>query len=111
MGPKHVVVKKGEHGAMLVDKDGFFAIPAFPLTQVVDPTGAGDSFAGAFIGYVASKKSLSYDTLKQGLVVGTLVSSYTVQDFSLNRLKTVDLNTLKTQFDRYLSHVQIPSSI
>ena len=82
LGPKRVIVKKGEHGAMLVGPEGIFLAPAMPLDRVVDPTGAGDTFAGGFIGYLAEGAS-NLETLKQAIVVGTLTASFTVQELGV----------------------------
>ena len=72
MGPKYVVIKKGEHGAMLFGEDQFFVSPAYPVKNVVDPTGAGDSFAGGLGGYLSEKDELSFENLKNGIVYGTI---------------------------------------
>jgi sugar/nucleoside kinase (ribokinase family) len=83
MGPKFVVIKKGEHGSLLVSVDDTFVLPAFPAEKVVDPTGAGDSFAGGMMGYLSTQSSMSPSTLKRALAFGTVVASYTIADFSL----------------------------
>ncbi len=89
-GPKFVVVKKGEHGVLLFSKKNVFAAPAFPLEEVFDPTGAGDTFAGGFIGYLNKKGNrLDEATLHQALFYGTVMASFTVEKFSLERLVTV----------------------
>ncbi len=87
MGPKFVVVKKGEHGALMVSKDQEFVIPAFPADTVVDPTGAGDSFAGGMMGYIASQGEFSIAALRRGIAYGTVVATFTISDFSLDTLK------------------------
>src|SRR6201998_553714 len=89
MGPSTLVVKRGEYGAMLVDKDGVFCVPAFPLEEPHDPTGAGDSFAGGFMGYLASVKSLSDATLRKAMVYGSVLGSFTVEKFGLDRMRTL----------------------
>lgn len=86
MGPKYVIIKKGEHGSFLSSAKGMFATPAVPLEAIIDPTGAGDTFAGALAGYLAQTGDLSFENIKQGLIEATLMSSFTVEDFSLNRL-------------------------
>jgi sugar/nucleoside kinase (ribokinase family) len=83
MGPKFVVIKKGEHGCLLVSERDEFVLPAFPTEKVVDPTGAGDSFAGGMMGYLATQRSLSPATIKRALAFGTVVASFTIADFSL----------------------------
>ena len=88
-GPKRVIVKKGEHGAMTLTNSTFFAAPAFPLEEVFDPTGAGDSFAGGFMGYLATIGDTSEETIRKAIIYGTVVASFNVQDFSLNRQRTL----------------------
>ena len=97
MGPKLVIIKKGEHGAMIMDKKGnFFAIPAFPIEKVKDPTGAGDSFAGGFMGYLDKAGKLDFGTMKKALICGTITASFAVEEFSLRRL----LGLTKGEFDK-----------
>jgi sugar/nucleoside kinase (ribokinase family) len=86
MGPTTLVVKRGEYGAMLVDKHGVFSVPAFPLEEPHDPTGAGDSFAGGFMGYLASAGSTSDAALRRAMVYGSVLGSFTVERFGLERL-------------------------
>lgn len=88
MGPSFVIVKKGEHGAVLVHQDGIAAVPAFPLDQngVIDPTGAGDSFAGGFMGYIAASGKLDFDTMQEGMAWGTVTASFTLGSFGLDGL-------------------------
>jgi sugar/nucleoside kinase (ribokinase family) len=86
MGPKFVVVKKGEHGATLFTKEGICAMPAYPVTNLVDPTGAGDTFAGGMIGYLAQADTADHSAFKKALAYGTATASLTVEDFSLDRL-------------------------
>ena len=85
-GCKTVIIKKGEHGAVLFHEEGLFALPAYPVTELRDPTGAGDSFAGALLGYLAATGSTDFATLKQAMVYGTAVASLTVEAFSTDRL-------------------------
>ena len=88
MGPKFVVIKKGEHGCLLVSDRGAFVLPAYPTEQVVDPTGAGDSFAGGMMGYLATQGGItSAATLKRALAYGTVVASFTISDFSLEGIQ------------------------
>ena len=86
MGPSTLVVKRGEYGAMLVDKRGVFCIPAFPLEEPHDPTGAGDSFAGGFMGYLAGVGSKSDTALRRAMVYGSVLGSFAVERFGLERL-------------------------
>jgi sugar/nucleoside kinase (ribokinase family) len=104
MGPKFVVIKKGEHGCMLCTASDTFVLPAFPAERVVDPTGAGDSFAGGMMGYLATQGgSISPATIKRALAFGTVVASYTISDFSLGGLKA----TSRDQIDeRWLQFKQ-----
>lgn len=90
MGPKAVVIKRGEYGFVLASKEGYFILPAFPIANVVDPTGAGDTFAGAFFGYLA-KQDKGYDlqAIKEACVQGCLLASYTVEAFGVERLKSL----------------------
>lgn len=87
MGPKTLVVKRGEHGAMLADKRGVFCVPAFPLEEPHDPTGAGDSFAGGFMGYLAGRGDTSDASLRRAMVYGSVLGSFTVEKFGLDRLR------------------------
>ncbi len=100
MGPDVVVIKRGEHGAWLFAKDHTGLVPAVPLAEVIDPTGAGDTFAGGFIGYLARAEDFSLDSLKQAMVSGTLAASYCVQDFSVDRLEIITMNDLAVRHTR-----------
>ena len=106
MGPKFVVIKKGEHGAMFFSKEETYVMPAFPTPKVVDPTGAGDSFAGGMMGYLAEQGNYSAHTLKQALAYGIVVASFNVEDFSLDRMKQInrgDLESRMKDFRKMLS--------
>jgi sugar/nucleoside kinase (ribokinase family) len=89
MGPSTLVVKRGEYGAMMVDKNGVFCVPAFPLEEPHDPTGAGDSFAGGFMGYLASAGKTNDMVLRRAMVYGSVLGSFTVEKFGLDRLRTL----------------------
>ena len=89
LGPKTLVVKRGEYGAMMVDSKGVFCVPAFPLEEPHDPTGAGDSFAGGFMGYLAGAGTVSDATLRRAMVFGSVLGSFTVEKFGLDRLRTL----------------------
>jgi sugar/nucleoside kinase (ribokinase family) len=89
MGPRTLVVKRGEYGAMMVDKRGVFCVPAFPLEEPHDPTGAGDSFAGGFMGYLAGAKDLRDSTLRRAMVYGSVLGSFAVERFGLDRLRVL----------------------
>ena len=88
-GPRHVIIKKGEHGAFMFTEKSIFFAPAFPLESVFDPTGAGDSFAGGFIGYIAKSGDLSEASLRRAVVHGSVMGSFAVEKFSIERLMTV----------------------
>jgi sugar/nucleoside kinase (ribokinase family) len=89
MGPKYVIIKKGEHGALLFDESQVFSAPALPLEDVFDPTGAGDTFAGGFMGHIARTKDLSFDNMKRGIIVGSAMASFCVEKFGTTRLKEI----------------------
>lgn len=101
MGPKFVVIKKGEHGAMFFSKGETYVLPAFPTERVVDPTGAGDSFAGGMMGYLASVKKDDPKSLKRALAYGTVVASYNVEDFSLGRMQQIERSDLDLRMEQY----------
>lgn len=98
LGPRAVIVKKGEHGALMFSQEGLFAAPSYPIERVVDPTGAGDSFAGSFTSYLASSGDLSYENLKRAVVYGGSVASVTVQDFSLQSLRALEMSEVERRF-------------
>jgi sugar/nucleoside kinase (ribokinase family) len=101
MGPRFVVIKKGEHGAMFFADRETYVLPAFPTGVVVDPTGAGDSFAGGMMGYLAQRGDFSAQTLKEALAHGILVASFNVEDFSLERLKQIDQRDIQLRMEQY----------
>lgn len=101
-GPKYVVVKKGEHGAVMYCDDTIcFAAASYPLEEVTDPTGAGDSFAGGFMGYVASTGDLSPDNIRRAVVYGSTLASYNVQDFSLAMFKRLTVDDINQRYDEF----------
>jgi len=89
MGPKYLIIKKGEHGALLFYEDRIFSAPALPLADVFDPTGAGDTFAGGFIGYLAKADDISYESMKAAVIIGSAMASFCVEKFGPNRLKEI----------------------
>jgi sugar/nucleoside kinase (ribokinase family) len=89
-GPRHVIIKKGEHGAFMFNANSIFFAPAFPLENVFDPTGAGDSFAGGFIGYLAATGDLSEANMRRAVIYGSVMGSFAVEQFSIDRLMTVN---------------------
>ncbi len=96
MGPKYLIIKKGEHGALLFHEDSVFFAPALPLEEVFDPTGAGDTFAGGFVGHLAKTGDISFDNMKRGIIVGSAMASFCVEKFGPTRLKEIT----KTDIDR-----------
>jgi sugar/nucleoside kinase (ribokinase family) len=109
MGPKYLVIKKGEHGALLMGENRMFFAPALPLALVKDPTGAGDTFAGGMMGYMARTKEINFDTLKTALIYGSAMASFCVEDFSLTKLKTLDQYKVNERLEAFksLTHFNI----
>lgn len=101
MGPTFVVIKKAEHGAMFFSKHETYVLPAYPTPDVVDPTGAGDSFAGGMMGYLAQQGNFEPKTLKEAMAFGILVASFTVEDYSLNRLRRIQYDDIMLRMERY----------
>jgi cytidine kinase len=110
-GPRFVVVKKGEHGALLIHKDGLGALPAYPAEKVIDPTGAGDTFAGGMMGAIASGAAAgsagSFGQILRALAHGTVVASFNIEQFSLDRLKTLRAGELKKRYNEYLKMIHV----
>ncbi len=113
MGPKMVVIKRGEYGFVLYSKDhGYYLLPAMPISNVVDPTGAGDTFAGGFFGYLSQKNTApSFELIKKACVVGTLCSSFTIQDFGIKALAEVNVDKLKHRLIEYKKAVLIDDNL
>jgi sugar/nucleoside kinase (ribokinase family) len=107
MGPKFLIIKKGEHGAMLFHKDEVFYVPALPLEEVFDPTGAGDTFAGGFIGYLAQQDSKSLINMKRAIVYGSTMASFCVEKFSITNLKDLKPEDIKARAQEFIKMVQI----
>jgi sugar/nucleoside kinase (ribokinase family) len=106
MGPKYLIIKKGEHGALLFHGDNVFFAPALPLEEVFDPTGAGDTFAGGFIGHLAKTGDISFENMKRGIIVGSAMASFCVEKFGPTRLKEItqqDINERIEQFKQLVS--------
>ncbi len=101
LGPKFVVIKKGEHGAMIFSSDGVFVLPAYPTEQVIDPTGAGDSFAGGIAGYLTTGADHEPGQLRRAMAYGTVVASLTVEGFGLDRLKKTDRKEIDERLEWY----------
>jgi len=101
MGPKALVVKKGEHGAMLIYENQYFFAPAFPLEEVKDPTGAGDTFAGGFVGYLSAAGELNLDNLRKAIIYGSTLASFAVEDFSFKRLIGLTKEEIEARVNRF----------
>jgi sugar/nucleoside kinase (ribokinase family) len=98
LGPKAVVIKRGDAGALLFHEAGVFAAPAFPIENVVDPTGAGDSFAGGFMGWMAREGVVDPMTIRTAMILGSVLASFSVEDFSLDRFRRLDLSQIRERF-------------
>ncbi len=98
LGPKILVIKKGEHGVLMFTETGFFAAPAYPLEAVFDPTGAGDTFAGGFMGYLAAAEAVNDDALRRAVIMGSTLASFCVEAFSLDRLLTLERSEIDQRY-------------
>jgi sugar/nucleoside kinase (ribokinase family) len=107
MGPTFVVIKKGQHGAILKHPDGVCVLPAYPAKTVIDPTGAGDSFAGAFMAHIAQVDDTSFKTLKQAMAYGTTVASFTIESFSVERLQQITRADIDKRFAEFTDMLRI----
>lgn len=103
MGPKTVIIKKGEHGALLFGEDRIFYAPALPLEEVFDPTGAGDTFAGGFIGYLASTGDISFDNMKRAIIFGSAMASFCVEKFGTERLINLEAAEIKDRVQEFVN--------
>lgn len=101
LGIQYLVIKKGEHGALLFSKDDVFFAPALPLAEVNDPTGAGDTFAGGFMGYLSKTEDTTMDGMKRAIIAGSAMASFCVEDFSLNKLKTLDMPMIQQRLMKF----------
>lgn len=106
-GPKILVVKRGEHGVSLFTPEGYFMAPAFPLEAVKDPTGAGDTFAGGFLGYLATLESLDLQGMKQATLVGTVMASFTVEDFGTAELEALTSSRIQERMSQFSNMIQL----
>jgi len=106
MGPKYLIIKKGEHGAFLFHERELFSIPALPVADVIDPTGAGDTFAGGFMGYLSDSDDLSFDNFKRAMVYASVMGSFCVEDFSLGRLKTLTSAEIEERVQQFVQLTQ-----
>jgi sugar/nucleoside kinase (ribokinase family) len=103
MGPKSLLIKRGEYGVLHFSPDSVFAVPAFPLEQVFDPTGAGDAFAGGFIGALAKSGDLSTSSVRRAIVYGSVMASFVVEDFSLNRLRALTGEDVERRYRQFVA--------
>jgi len=103
LGPRTLLIKRGEYGVLLFSPNSVFAVPAYPLEEVFDPTGAGDSFAGGFLGYLAHSGDLSEAGLRKAIVYGSVVASFVVEDFSLHRLHTLTRDDIERRYRQFVS--------
>jgi sugar/nucleoside kinase (ribokinase family) len=106
MGPKYVIIKKGEHGALLFHDDKVFVAPALPLEEVFDPTGAGDTFAGGFIGHIAHTRDISFENMKTAIIVGSAMASFCVEKFGPTRLKEISRKDIDARIRQFVDLVQ-----
>ncbi len=105
MGPKYLVIKKGEHGALLFHEDNVFFAPALPLEEVFDPTGAGDTFAGGFIGHIAKTNDISFENMKTAIIVGSALASFCVEKFGTERLKEISRKDIEGRIQQFVQLV------
>ena len=108
-GPKVIVVKKGEHGVTVFNQGKIFSTPAYLLNTVTDPTGAGDSFAGGFMGYMAKKQSTDFSTIKEATVMATVMGSFTVQGFSVENIADLEENKINDRYEEMVNLTRFPS--
>jgi sugar/nucleoside kinase (ribokinase family) len=109
MGPRLVVVKRGEHGAFLYSEGNFFFVPAYPLEQVVDPTGAGDCFAGGFMGLIAASGDTSWPTLCHAVVAGSALASFSVENFSVDRFRSLTQGEIQERIAAFEAMTAFPT--
>ena len=103
MGPKYLIIKKGEHGALLFNEDKVFFAPALPLEEVFDPTGAGDTFAGGFIGYLASTDDISFDNMKRAIINGSAMASFCVEKFGTEKLLSITKQDVENRIEQFVA--------
>ena len=111
MGPKFLIIKKGEHGALLFNENKIFFAPALPLEEVFDPTGAGDTFAGGFIGYIASTGDISFENMKRAIIYGSAMASFCVEKFGLERLKNLSQDEIAERVQQFVNLVQFDAEL
>ena len=107
-GPSCVVIKRGEYGVFMMNEEELFLAPAFPLEDVFDPTGAGDTFAGGFMGYLANVGDCELETIKQAIVMGTVMASFNVEEFSINRIRNLGYEEIRERYSTFKGCMQFP---
>jgi sugar/nucleoside kinase (ribokinase family) len=103
MGPKYLIIKKGEHGALLFHGENVFFAPALPLEEVFDPTGAGDTFAGGFMGYIAATDDASFENMKRAIIAGSALASFCVEKFGTERLTEITLKDVEQRIEKFVA--------
>jgi sugar/nucleoside kinase (ribokinase family) len=111
MGPKYLIIKKGEHGALLFNNKEVFFAPALPLEEVFDPTGAGDSFAGGFIGYLAKTNDVSFENMKRAVINGSAMASFCVEKFGTQKLTEINQDDVNARINEFVNLVQFDISL
>jgi sugar/nucleoside kinase (ribokinase family) len=106
LGPQLIVIKRGEYGSIAVAKDFIFFVPVYPVKNVIDPTGAGDSFAGGFMGYLAAQKKYNKTAIKNAMIYGTVMASFNIQSFSLNKLREINLKDIKARKESVIKSIK-----
>ncbi len=108
MGPKTLIIKRGEYGSLMFSNSGIFSAPAYPLEAVFDPTGAGDSFAGGFMGYLSNTGTVTDGSLRQAIIFGSVMASFNVEEFSLNRMKNLNYSEIEERYKSFkkLTHFE-----
>ena len=106
MGPKYLIIKKGEHGALLFNNEEVFFAPALPIEEVFDPTGAGDSFAGGFIGYLAKTNDISFENMKRAVIYGSVMASFCVEKFGTQKLTEITQKDVSVRVNDFVKLVK-----
>jgi sugar/nucleoside kinase (ribokinase family) len=113
LGPKYLIIKKGEHGALLMDRKNIFSAPAYPVIEVFDPTGAGDTFAGGFCGYLANTDDFSFENMKNAVIAGSAMASFCVEKFGTERIQMLKHTEIRERIDKFnnLTQYSFPANI
>jgi sugar/nucleoside kinase (ribokinase family) len=111
MGPKYLIIKKGEHGALLFNNDQVFFAPALPLEEVFDPTGAGDRFSGGIIGYISKSRDISFANLKRAIIFGSAMASFSVEKFGTERIQNLSDKDVDERVQQFIDLVQFDISL